>query len=116
MGNINGRPFGDVLREVEDGNLVADLTDKLYRLMAKVQEVHKAGSITLKLDITPTGKGMAEINAKITLKEPEDDRPGTTFFVGRDLSLTRRDPKQEVLFREVERPEDRPVRRVGNDD
>lgn len=111
MGNIPGKPFSDVLGEVENGQLLNELTENVYNIIAAVMETRKPGSLTLAMTFTPTGKGTVNVDAKFKAKEPEHDRPTTTFFVGNDFSLQRSDPNQPRLpLREVEMPDNEPVR------
>lgn len=111
MANIPGKPFGDVLGEVENGQLLNELTEAVYNIIAAVMETRKPGSLTLKMKFTPTGKGTVNVDAAFDSKEPEHDRPTTTFFVGNDFSLQRNDPSQPRLpLREVATPDNEPVR------
>lgn len=111
MANIKGKPFSDVLGEIENGELLGEMTEAVYNIIAAVMETRKAGSLKLKLTFTPTGKGTVNVDAVYDCSEPEHDRPTTTFFVGKDLSLQRHDPNQPRLpLREVETPNNEPVR------
>lgn len=114
MSNIPGKPFTDVLGEIENGQLLRDMTEAVYNVIAAVMETRKPGKIKLVLDFTPTGKGTVNVDADYDVNEPEHDRPTTTFFVGRDFSLMRNDPAQPRLpLREVETPNNEPVRVEG---
>ena len=111
MGNIPGKPFSDVLGEVENGQLLNELTESVYNIIAAVMETRKPGSLTLKMKFTPTGKGTVNVDATFDANEPEHDRPTTTFFVGKDFSLQRNDPNQPRLpLREVDDYRDQPMR------
>lgn len=111
MGNIPGKPFSDVLGEIENGTLLNELTEAVYNVIAAVMETRKPGALALKMKFTPTGKGTVNVDASYDANEPEHDRPTTTFFVGRDFSLQRNDPAQPRLpLREVEAPSNEPVR------
>ncbi len=102
MGNIPGKPFSDVLGEIENGALLMELTQATYDMIAKVMDTRKAGTIKLTLKFAPTGRGTVNVDANFDANEPEHDRPTTTFFVGSDLSLQRNDPNQPRLpLREV---------------
>jgi hypothetical protein len=110
MVNIPGKPFTDVLGEMENGQLLYDLTEALYNTMAAVMDTRKAGGISLNITITPTGKGTVNVTGTFKSKEPEHTRSATTFFVGKDFSLQRGDPNQHKLpLREVETPSNEPV-------
>lgn len=109
--NIRGKPLTDTLGELNGGQFLADVTEELYNVMAAVMETRKAGALTIKLSISPTGKGTVEVDAKFDGKKPEEGYPSTTFFVGKDLSLQRRDPSQPDLpLRAVDVPTNEPVR------
>lgn len=112
--SIKGKPLTDTLGEIEGGNFLAEVTEELYNVMAAVMEHRKQGTLTIALKISPTGKGTVTVDAKFDGKKPEETRPSTTFFVGKDLSLQRRDPNQPDLpLRAVETPDNRPVRVLG---
>ncbi|MBC6444595.1 MAG: hypothetical protein GDA50_04075 [Alphaproteobacteria bacterium GM202ARS2] len=104
--NLPGRPFTDVLGEIENGAMLHDLTEAVYSMVAQVTDVRKPGKMTLVLDFVPTGRETVNIDATLKVKEPEHDRPSTTFFVGKDFGLHRDDPSQDRL----------PLRTVVDDD
>lgn len=106
MANIPGKPFTDVLGEVENGELLIQLTEAVYKIVGAVMETRKPGRLKLNMAFSPTGKGTVAIDAKFEAVEPEHDRPTTTFFVGNDLTLMRQDPNQPRL----------PLRRVDDDE
>ena len=111
MGNIPGKPFTDTLGELDGGQLHRDLTQAVYDIIAAVMDTRKAGGITLQIAFAATGRGTVEVAGKFKATIPEHDRNSTTFFVGKDGSLQRRDPNQhELPLREVEMPNNAPVR------
>lgn len=111
MAEMKGKPFTDVLGEIEGGQFLRDITEAIYNVSFAVRETRKAGEIKLVLKLTPTGKGSVEIAATYDTKEPEHDRPSTTFFMTPDGTLMRNDPNQPRLpLREVETPVNEPVR------
>lgn len=93
----NGKPFSDVLGEVENGELLRELTAACYEVTRAVLDVRKVGQITITLKFTPTGKGSVELDAGIAKKVPEHDRPTTTFFASDDGTLLRDDPKERAF-------------------
>jgi hypothetical protein len=112
----NSKPATDLLREIENGQFVADMTAKINEIVAAVLEVRKNGKLTISLDFKPTGKGTVNIDADISAKVPEHDRPTSTFFVGNDnVTLQRRDPNQPDLPLTVVKNEHEgaPLRQVG---
>lgn len=108
--NIPGKPFTDTLGELESGQFHYDLTEAVYNIIQAVMETRKAGALKIKLDFAPTSKGTVAVAAAFDAKIPEHDRNSTTFFVGKDLALLRKDPNQpELPLREVEHPTNKPV-------
>lgn len=111
MSNFKGRPFTDVLGELDNGDVLRDLTEATYNMVAACTETGKPGKITLTLEFKPTGLKTMVIHTDIKAKEPEHDRPGTTFFRKDDFSLHRNDPNQPRLpLVQVEKPSDPPIR------
>lgn len=109
--NIEGRPLTDVLRDLEGGRLLGDVTAALYKVVNAVMMTKKAGNLKISLEITPTGRSVM-VTGKYTEKVPEDDRQATTFFVDEHGGLTRNDPQQQKLpFRDVNDVQ-RPLREV----
>ncbi len=109
---IDGKPFTDIIGEVEDGQLLRDLTDASYRMAAAVMETRKEGSITITLKYAPTGRESVQIDAKVDEKIPKHTRASTTFFVGSDGELMRNDPNQPKLPLRSVNDERGPLRRV----
>lgn len=94
------KEFTQTLREVRDGDLVAELTDKMRQLVEAVRGTDRGGSITVKLTLKPMKKGigMYTVEDEVKLASPEPERESTTFmFVTADNELTRRDPRQPEL-------------------
>lgn len=114
MANIEGRPFTDVIGELENGDVITDLTAALYDVVRAVQDTRKAGGLKLAIKVTPTGRGSVELDVKFETIEPKHDRPSTTFFVGKDGELMRNDPNQPRLpLREVMDEKTGELRTVG---
>ena len=91
--------------------MLHDLTEAVYNIVAAVMETRKPGKLKLTMTFSPTGRGTVNVDAKFDADEPEHDRPTTTFFVGKDLSLLRNDPSQPRLpLKEVEHPDNEPIR------
>ena len=102
MQDIEGRPFTDVLGELEGGDVLRELTAKVYEVVRAARETRKPGAIKFAIKISPTGKGSVELDTKIDATVPEHDRPTTTFFVTPEGTLMRNDPNQPRLpLREV---------------
>jgi len=120
----NSKPATDLMREIENGHFVGDMTDKINEVVAAVLDTRKPGKVTISLDFKATGKGTVNVDADIAAKVPTHDRPTTTFFVSNDgNTLQRRDPNQPELalaavpdnreLREV--PAEQPLRAIGSE-
>lgn len=84
------RPFAAVLRELEKGTVQADLSEYLQQVTAAVIDTDKAGSVTLKLTIKPSGEeGQVVVASAVSKAVPEHDRKTTRFFVDDTNNLTR---------------------------
>lgn len=111
---MNGRPFTDVIGEIENGQLLRDLTEQVYKIVEAALDTRKPGTLSLALKFSPTGRGSVEIDAKYDAKIPEHARPTTTFFTTPDGTLLRDDPNQPKLpLRAVDMGDGRPLRDIG---
>lgn len=107
---MKGKPFTDVLGEIENGELLRDLTEAVYNITFAVMETRKPGELKITLKFVPTGKSV-EVLSKYDSKEPEHDRMTTTFFVAQDGALVRNDPNQPRLpLREVDAAQNDPIK------
>jgi hypothetical protein len=105
------RPFDQIVREINGGRLVVELTNELTDVIAAVRRSGKAGEIRLSLKLKPRGDMNQQIEVVPTVKgtQPEASRPISIFFVNDDNGLQREDPTQysipglqEVM--EIEQP------------
>ncbi len=113
MESIEGKPFTDILGEIENGSFLRELTAQVYEIVRATQETRKQGVLKLAFKISPTGRGSVEIDAKMDATVPEHDRPSTTFFVTHDGTMMRNDPNQPRLpLREVADPRTGELREV----
>ena len=109
------KPFAQTLREIRNGLLHADLTDRLAEVTVAVVEHDKPGSVTLTLSIRPNAAGTVTVSDDVKAKVPEGEKPATLFFADGDGNLLRRDPRQMEMtgaLREVpatDRPAPRDV-------
>lgn len=89
----------DVLRELEDGKLLNDLSIDLNELIRQVKHCTKAGSLTLKIDIKPVNNDTHNVTAEASVKvnAPKLSRRSTLFFTTPDCNLSRTDPAQRTL-------------------
>lgn len=89
------------------GKTVIDASRELQQVIDAIIATNKKGSITIKLEISPSGwkegtgrANQVDIDPDITSKVPRHDQGKSIFFVTEDNKLTRDDPEQEALFRE----------------
>jgi len=80
-----GKPFSDVLREIEGGRFVDDLTRDLRKVVNAVLETRKAGMLAITIKVVPTGRGSIEGGAE---KMPRNSLPPKK----NDSSVTSRMP------------------------
>jgi hypothetical protein len=99
------KPITDVLREIRKGRVVDHASEVLAEVVQAVDATKKAGSITIKLTITPEKGGGSQktISAKVTSSKPEEDLPDAIFFSDEEGDLHRNDPEQGEMFRDAER-------------
>ena len=97
---MTARPFTDYLREIDRGRLLDELSEKFQSLIESVAETGKAGSISLKLSLKPTGgidSETASLATDVKVQTPQPSRNPSLYFVTPDFNLSRRDPRQSDL-------------------
>lgn len=93
-----------VLLEMRNGAVAADLNTKFNEVLAAVLETGGGGKLTVDLSIKPSRMGLGgavievETSHECKLKKPELPIGRSVFFVSRDGTLTREDPAQTALF------------------
>lgn len=94
------RPFTDVIRDHRNGKLVAELSERMARVVQAVEETGKPGTITLKLTIKPSKgeEGAFKVSPTISQGIPERDLPDALFFSDESGSLVRESPTQRGIF------------------
>lgn len=97
------KPITDVIREYRNGQLVDQATAAFAELIQAVQHTRKGGEFTRKLKVTPESGSAngVEVVADMAVKAPRPTMPKAIFFVDADYSLSRNDPAQREMFREV---------------
>lgn len=95
---MDPNPFNQVLLEIRQGSLHAELSERLQELVAAVAEQEKAGSLTLTIRVSPAGRRTAqyEISDDVSVKLPKPER-GSSLFFALDGNLSRSDPRQPQL-------------------
>lgn len=94
------RPFTDVLRDIRKGRVVEAASEQLAEVVKAVLDTNKKGEVTLKLQVSPQGKGdnAVIVSAKLSSKAPQADLPDALFFADLDGDLLRDDPTQTRMF------------------
>lgn len=98
-GNAAPRPANQLLLELERGKVHQSLTDAIAEVTQRVTDSGKAGSVTLKLSISPAklNDPAVLIGADIATKVPKEQRDPSIFFVDDDGGLHRSNPRQPEL-------------------
>lgn len=89
--------FCESLALIRDGNLVIQLTDELQDVITSVLEHNKAGSLTLKLKISPNGDNTVEIASEVKAVQARPGVGKAVFYADTGGNLHRRDPRQGEL-------------------
>jgi hypothetical protein len=89
----------DILREIAGGELVDELGDSIRDLNTAIEAAQKGGSITLKIDIKPAGRGSGalEVSYNITTKKPQLAARASIMFGTPEGDLLATDPRQQQL-------------------
>lgn len=88
--------FTNFLQELQDGGINHELSDQLNELVRAIDSTGKAGSLTLRVKISPNKRtGMVFVDTEIKLNNPIHDRPSSMFYIDpHDSNLVRNNPKQ----------------------
>jgi hypothetical protein len=93
------RAFTDTLKDIRDGELLAELPRKLQEVIEAVQATQKKGRLVITLDLRPAEGGRLFVltdDVKQVIPEPVKDTT-TVFFITEESDLSRRDPRQPKL-------------------
>lgn len=107
MGREGPRSFGLVLGQCEEGQLHADLSEKLQKLNENLGQYAAAfgsasGSISVTLNLKVDRKGTTTIHADVKVKEPTIARSPSIFWMNDSGNLDNKNPRQaELGFRDV---------------
>lgn len=94
------RPFAALLHEYRRGELHDELSEHMQVLVAAVVEHGKKGTITLKVEVAPAGKGAGNqliVSGSVDVKPPKPDASAQFFFADERMNLSRNDPNQTRL-------------------
>lgn len=102
------KAFTVVLNDLNDGSTHAALTADFAELLKSVQNMGRAGSMTLKIKVAPATKSGGGAVDKITitaerkLELPKPEQPSDFFWLTDDGETSRSHPRQQSLeLREV---------------
>lgn len=114
-GEIQVRPFADVLRDLGRGSVIDEAGVMLQQLASSVAETGKKGRLVLAIEIAPMKGDQAAllVHAKADLKLPASEPIAAVFFHDEHGNLLRDDPRQPQLpLRELNRPETKDLRQA----
>lgn len=95
---VTARTFSDWLADYGRGALDDELAATLAEVTTAVQAEGKAGTVTLKLKISPHKAGALVVDADIEAKPPKGPGRSAIFYYDpRTHSLTLRDPRQPQI-------------------
>lgn len=110
--NPDRKPFSVFLAEHKRGSLANELAEKMQKIVSAAVEHQKKGSLTLKLEISPSKDGVSVyVTDDIKTFIPEAERGGTVMFSDAKGNLYRNDPNQLELgkFHIVETKDEKPI-------
>lgn len=93
------RPFDQVIRQINNGRLVDEITDEMTEVISAVRATGRPGKITVTLSFHPRGSTNEQMEVRPIIKgtAPELGRPISLFYVNSDDGLQREDPLQNIL-------------------
>lgn len=99
------RPFADVLRDIQGGEIADEAALLMQQLVSAVHEFGKKGSMRLDIEVQPMKGNTAAlmVSAQASIRPPKGDPTAAVFFWDDDNNLVRDDPRQLALpgLREV---------------
>lgn len=104
------RDFTVTVADLDDGEVLAQLTTELCDLIKAVTKTNKVGTLTLRLKVKPDGRKV-EVTADVSSKQPRPATGTSLFFADDDGNLHREDPKQPAL-RGLEQKKPTPLRTI----
>ena len=90
------KPFSIFLQELQNGDVNDELSIALNDLVKAIDVTDKAGTLTLKIKISPNKKSsMVFVDPEVKLNLPTLGRPSSMFFIDPyNRDLFRHDPRQ----------------------
>lgn len=115
-GEIQVRPFADILRDLGRGTVIDEAAVMLQDLVRAVSDRGKKGTFDLRVEIAPMkgDSGAFVVSAKATSKPPSAEPTSAVFFADEHNNLVRDDPNQlKMTFREIAgRPENKDLKQA----
>lgn len=90
------REFLDVLTDLDDGKVHAQLTRMLPELVKAVMDTGKSGSLSLTIKVKRENR-MLLVTSDVKTKLPQPATESTLFYATEEGVLRRDDPKQPAL-------------------
>lgn len=90
------RDFQDVLTDIDEGRLHAQLTNQLAELVRACVATKKSGALTLTMNVKEEGNVMV-VGGSVKLKLPQPAAGASVFYATEDGDLRRDNPRQPVL-------------------
>lgn len=89
--------FSETLALQRKGECLEEASAQLAELVKTCIATGKKGKLTLTLEISPMADTVS-VRDEITVKQPKQERLGTTFFADDEGHLTRNNPRQAEMF------------------
>ncbi|MCG3757387.1 hypothetical protein [Amycolatopsis sp. Poz14] len=92
--------FAATLLTLAKGKTHADLSAQLAELVTAVTTTHKAGKLTLTLQVKPQKgvDGAVLVTAGVVTSKPRFETPASIFYATDEGALVRNDPNQQPLY------------------
>ena len=97
MSTTTKRTFNQTLDALRRGGLSDELDKHMQKLVSACADTERAGSITLKLSIKPSGSAAFEIVDDIKVVMPKEQKGTSLMFPTVEGFLSRSDPRQDEL-------------------
>lgn len=89
--------YSEFLSEHARGQVDDEATAVLVDLISAVTATGKKGTMSVTVEVKPSGTRMVQVKAEVTSKIPQPDAEIGVFFIDKDGRLQKDDPFQERL-------------------
>ena len=89
--------FSEWIANHSRGNLDAEVTAAVAEVTQAVTHLNRAGSVTIRLDVTNSGDRTVLVAGTVTSKVPKPDAEAAIFFPDEEGGLHTADPYQERM-------------------